>query len=44
MIWFAYACIWIATAAAVIFAIHATESAVPLWAMILPALISIKKN
>lgn len=42
--YFAYAMIWVATSAATITAIVVTKSAIPLWAMIIPTLISIKGN
>jgi hypothetical protein len=40
----AVAAAWIATAAVVAFAIHITGSAVPLWAMLLPACIEVRRG
>lgn len=44
MVWFAYAMVWLSTALAAIAGMYFTHSAWCLWALILPACISIKKS
>ena len=42
--WIAYACVWIATSASVGIGILVTKSLTPLWAMIIPAMVSVSSK
>ena len=44
MIWIAYAASWLATAAAVIYARHATGSIAPLWALFIPTFVTYSRK
>lgn len=44
MIYFAYAMAWISTGIATATAVYVTKSAVPLWAMFIPVMISVKSK
>ena len=44
MIYFAYAMAWISTGIATVTAVYVTTSAVPLWAMMIPATLSVKSK
>jgi len=42
MMWVAYACVWIASSAAIAFAVYITHNPVCLWAFLIPALVNVK--
>ena len=44
MFWFAYAMIWLSTSVAVSFGVYFTHSAWCLWALLIPACISVSKD
>lgn len=44
MVYFAYAMAWLSTGIATGIAVYVTKSAVPLWAFLIPAMISINKK
>lgn len=41
--WFAYACVWVSMAAVVIAAMFITRSWLPIWFMLIPALVQVSK-
>ena len=44
MMWIAYAVMWASTSGAIGFAVYFTGSAMPLWALLIPASISIRSD
>lgn len=44
MAYFAYGMMWVAASAAIAFAVYVTQTATPLWALLIPAMVEYSSN